>query len=193
MFTGIVEELGEVAEAGGGRLIVRCNTVLEDATVGASIAVNGVCLTVTDLKDGTAAFDLSPETLSRTTLGQVKPGDPVNLERPLTLTTRLGGHLVQGHVDAVGSVTSVERNGEGASMVVEASPQLAPYLVEKGSVAVDGVSLTVASANGTSFGVALVPHTLAVTTLGGKEPGDLVNLEADLIAKYVERMVNDRE
>jgi riboflavin synthase len=188
MFTGIVEESGEVLESGDHRLVVGCSTVLEDAAGGGSIAVNGVCLTVTEREAGSLSFDLSDETLERTTLGRLEPGEKVNLERPVTLATRLGGHLVQGHVDAVGSVTSVEPDGGGATILIEAPEGVARYLVEKGSVAVDGVSLTVASVNGTAFGVALIPHTLEVTTLGLAKPGDHVNLEADVIAKYVARL-----
>jgi riboflavin synthase len=192
MFTGIVEELGHVTEVAGGRLVVRCSTVLEDSEVGASVAVNGVCLTVVKRDDQSLAFDLSEETLARSSLGRLEPGDPVNLERPVTLTTRLGGHLVQGHVDAVGRVGSFSRNGSAATLDIDVPADLSSYLVEKGSVAVDGVSLTVASLNGSHFSVALIPHTLEVTTLGTLKRGDAVNLEVDVIAKYVERMVRAR-
>ncbi|MGZ4113678.1 MAG: riboflavin synthase [Actinomycetota bacterium] len=190
MFTGIVEELGRVASLDGTRLRVACTTVREDAGVGASVAVNGVCLTVVE-DDGTSlAFDLSKETRRRSALGRLAVGDAVNLERPATLSTRLGGHLVQGHVDGVGRVVSMRGDAEGGAwLTVSAPAELRRYLVEKGSVTVDGVSLTVAALDGKTFSVALIPHTLAVTTFGSARPGDPVNLEVDVIAKYVERLV----
>jgi riboflavin synthase len=193
MFTGIVEERGRVASLErrepGARLAVACRTVASDARPGDSVAVNGVCLTVVERAPERLAFDVAPETLARTTLGRVAAGDQLNLERPLTLASRLGGHLVQGHVDAVGAVRSVESNGVGTRMRVAVPPSLRGYIVEKGSIAVDGVSLTVAAADDEGFDVALVPHTLAVTTLGDRRPGDGVNLEADVLAKYVEGMM----
>ncbi|MGZ4110042.1 MAG: riboflavin synthase [Actinomycetota bacterium] len=190
MFTGIVEELGRVASLDGTRLRVTCTTVREDAGVGASVAVNGVCLTVVE-DDGTSlAFDLSKETRRRSALGRLAVGDAVNLERPATLSTRLGGHLVQGHVDGVGRVVSTRGDAEGGAwLTVSAPAELRRYLVEKGSVTVDGVSLTVAALDGDTFSVALIPHTLAVTTFGSARPGDPVNLEVDVIAKYVERLL----
>ena len=189
MFTGIVEELGAVRSQEDGRVVVECSTVTEDSPIGASVAVNGVCLTVVANDGRSLTFDLSPETLARTTLGSLEAGSPVNLERPVTLATRLGGHIVQGHVDGVGAIGRIERDGEGAEITVEAPESVGRYLVEKGSVTVDGVSLTVAARNGRSFDVALIPHTLAVTTLGRAAPGDPVNLEADVIAKYVEGLL----
>jgi riboflavin synthase len=192
VFTGIVEERGSVV-APGERLEIRASTVSEDAGPGSSMAVNGVCLTVVGRRENgngsvDLAFDLSPETIARSTLGRLRPGDPVNLERPVTLLTRLGGHLVQGHVDGVGRI--VERPGEAAGeMEIEAPSELARYLVEKGSVAVDGVSLTVASVRENRFRVALIPHTLAATTLGATRRDDAVNLEVDVMAKYVEGLV----
>jgi len=189
VFTGIVEELGTVREAGSNRLTVSCRTAAEESDVGASVAVSGVCLTVVERHEGGLAFDLSEETLRRSTLGRLRPGDPVNLERPVTLATRLGGHLVQGHVDGVGQVVRSDRTEIGAVLAMRAPAELRRYLVEKGSVAVDGVSLTVARLDGDTFDVALVPHTLAVTTLGGAAPGTDVNLEVDLMAKYVERLL----
>jgi riboflavin synthase len=189
MFTGIVEERGRVRSAGPDRLEVACRAVAIDARVGDSIGVNGVCLTAVEADDGGLAFDLSPETVKRTTLGDLAEGDPVNLERPVTLATRLGGHLVQGHVDGVGEVEEVVPDGEaGARMRIRAPDGLDRYLVEKGSVAVDGVSLTVAGIEGSRFEVALIPHTLDATTLGARGPGDRVNLETDVLAKYVERL-----
>jgi len=189
MFTGIVEERGAVRSAGPDRLEVACRTVAADTRVGDSISVNGVCLTAVEVDEGRLAFDLSPETVKRTTLGDLAEDDPVNLERPVTLATRLGGHLVQGHVDGVGEVVEVEADGEGARMRVRAPDELSRYLVEKGSVAVDGVSLTVAGIEGARFEVALIPHTLDATTLGARGPGDRVNLETDVLAKYVERLM----
>lgn len=188
MFTGIVEHRGRVTAAGDGRLRLTAGRVAEDAELGASVSVNGVCLTVAELDGEELGFDLAPETLERSTLGELKIGDTVNLERPLTLATPLGGHLVQGHVDGVGRVAGVEESGDGARMRIEPSNGLGRYLVEKGSVAIDGVSLTVASMDKSDFEVALVPHTLEATTLGEKEQGSLVNIEVDILAKYVEKL-----
>ena len=193
MFTGIVEERGRVRSVGPGpagtRLIVECGTVAEDAAPGASIAVNGVCLTVVERDQSVLAFDLVSETMDRSALGDLRPGDPVNLERPVTLMTRLGGHLVQGHVDGVGTVESLAREGGAATMTVRLPDGLGRYLIEKGSVAVDGVSLTVASVEDAAFTVALVPHTLTLTTLGDRSSGDRVNLEVDVVSKYVEKLL----
>jgi riboflavin synthase len=190
MFTGIVEERGVVLALEPNRLSVGCRTVSGDAEVGASIAVNGVCLTVVERSQEHLSFDVSEETRSRTSLSRLHAGDPVNLERPLTLSSRLGGHLVQGHVDGVGEVAGVERGDEGGAWMTIGTPDgIARYLVEKGSVCVDGVSLTVAARNGSTFAVALIPHTLEVTTLGSAEVGDPLNLEVDVIAKYVEALL----
>jgi riboflavin synthase len=190
MFTGIVEERGEVREVRPNGLVLACRTVLGDSEVGASLAVNGVCLTVVERTERTLAFDVSEETRERTALSRLAPGAPVNLERPVTLSSRLGGHLVQGHVDGVGEVSSIERDeAGGAWLTVRAPADLLRYLVEKGSVAVDGVSLTIAALDGDSFSVALIPHTLEATTLGVVRSGDPVNLEVDVVAKYVERLV----
>lgn len=193
MFTGIVEERGTVREVGPSRLAVACATVNADSGVGASIAVNGVCLTVVERSGAHLAFDLSEETLRRTSFSRLGAGDPVNLERPLTLSSRLGGHLVQGHVDGVGIVTGSERDpAGGAWLTVETPEGLRRYLVEKGSVCVDGVSLTVAALHDRTFSVALIPHTVDVTTLGATRVGDPVNLEVDVIAKYVEALMDGR-
>jgi riboflavin synthase len=190
MFTGIVEERGVVREVGTTRLSIGCRTVTSDATEGASIAVNGACLTVVEYSDEHLAFDVSEETRRRTSLSRLRSGDPVNLERPLTLSSRLGGHLVQGHVDGVGEVAAIDLADDGSAWITVRAPELvARYLVDKGSVCVDGVSLTVASRDGTTFGVALIPHTLEVTTLGTAEVGDPLNLEVDVIAKYVEAFI----
>ncbi|HEX6331960.1 MAG TPA: riboflavin synthase [Actinomycetota bacterium] len=193
MFTGIVEERGTVLELVPGRLTVACATVTSDSDVGSSVAVNGVCLTVVERSAGHLAFDLSEETLRRTSFSRLAVGDPVNLERPLTLSSRLGGHLVQGHVDGVGEVVGLERTDDGGAWItVRAPEQLHRYLVEKGSVSVDGISLTVAAADGDTFSVALIPHTLEVTTMGTASLGDPVNLEVDVIAKHVEALLEGR-
>ena len=194
MFTGIVEELGEVRSLDGGRLSVGCHTVTQGSEVGASVSVNGTCLTVVANDGDSLSFDLSEETLARSSLGRLRPGDPVNLERPVTLSARLGGHLVQGHVDGVGEVTGVEPEVQGGARVTIRVPSdLTRYVVEKGSITVDGVSLTAAVASGDSVEIALIPHTLAVTTFGTSRAGDLVNLEVDVIAKYVERLMEGHE
>lgn len=199
MFTGIVEELGTIRavtpNGGGARLEIACATVLEDSVLGASIAVNGCCLTVVELGDGWWATDAQVETLDRTSLGALSPGDSVNLERPLRLADRIGGHIVQGHVDGVGRVSARETLNDGSTLIrIGAPASVLRYIVEKGSITVDGVSLTVTTVDGSAdvdatFGVALIPHTLAVTTLGVRDVGDAVNLEVDLIAKYVERLL----
>jgi riboflavin synthase len=190
MFTGIVEERGEVRSVTQRRLEVTCRTVPQDSAIGASVAVNGVCLTVVDRGDDRLAFDLSPETIARSSLRRLTPGDPVNLERPATLGTRLGGHLVQGHVDGVGEVTAVADDGAGGARVCVSVPaDLLRYVVEKGSITVDGVSLTVASLHPGAVEFALIPHTLAATTFGAAGAGDPVNLEVDVIAKYVAKNV----
>ncbi|MEX0665216.1 MAG: riboflavin synthase [Acidimicrobiia bacterium] len=194
MFTGIVEELGSVRAAtpneGGARLEISCKAVLSDAQLGSSIAVNGCCLTVVAMGDDWWTADAQRESLDRTTLGGLEAGDPVNLERPVRLSGRLGGHLVQGHVDAVGTVSAIDPEDDGSTrLTVTAGETLLRYVVEKGSITVDGVSLTVASLDDSSFSVALIPHTLAVTTLGTRRAGDGVNLEVDVLAKYVERLL----
>jgi riboflavin synthase len=188
MFTGIVEERGQVASLDGTRLAVRSRIAARDAAIGDSIAVNGTCLTVVQIADGIVSFDLSGETRSRTALSRLSPGDPVNLERPATLVTRLGGHLVQGHVDGLGEVASVRSEpGGGARLAVRLPSELLGFVVEKGSIAIDGVSLTVASMRGDEVRIALIPHTLSATTLGDRRAGDPVNVEVDVVAKYVAR------
>jgi len=193
MFTGIVEELGEMVRVegyGDGAVVaVRGPRVTSDARPGDSIAVNGVCLTVVDLNGDVFRADVMKETLGRTTLGGLGPGDPVNLERAATPASRLGGHLVQGHVDGVGRVLT-RQAGERWDEVRFAAPgELTRYIVEKGSICVDGVSLTVVTVDAESFAVSLIPTTLAATTLGRCTIGSLVNLEVDVIAKYVEKLV----
>ncbi len=194
MFTGIVEELGAVrsvdAVGDGRRLVVDASTVLDDVTLGASIAVNGCCLTVVEWGDGWFAVDAVPETLDRTTVGDLAAGDPVNLERPLAADGRFGGHVVQGHGDTVTEVAGVADQTDGSRRLTFRLPdELAGQVVEKGSVTLDGTSLTVASVDPSSgtatFDVALIPHTLEVTTFGRRSPGDRINVEADVIARYV--------
>jgi riboflavin synthase len=193
MFTGIVEERGVVDTLDRTRLRVACGTVSGDAAVGDSIAVNGVCLTIVERSDAHLGFDLSEETVRRTSFARLSAGDAVNLERPLTLSSRLGGHLVQGHVDGVGEIVGLERDGDGGAwMTIRAPAGLPRYLVEKGSVTVDGISLTVAEKDDDRFSVALIPHTLDVTTLGSAAVGHPVNLEVDVIARYVESLLEGR-
>ena len=182
MFTGIVRELGRVTSFDGGRLVVESGL---QAAIGDSVSVDGVCLTVAEARNGTLAFDVMVETLSRAKLF----GAQVNLEPALRAGDPLGGHYVQGHVDGVGGVRSVEREGDGKRIWIDAEPGLLRYLVKKGSITVEGVSLTVAGLDGQGFAVALVQHTLAATTLGALAPGDKVNLETDVLAKYVERLL----
>jgi len=192
VFTGIVEEVGRVISARPGNLAIAAGHVLQGMEEGASMAVNGVCLTVTSFAQKSFSVDVMPETLSRTNLGLLGAGDEVNLERPLPLGGRLGGHLVQGHVDATGRVTSVSRRGESMMVGFEAPPQLMAYIVEKGFIAIDGVSLTIISKNTSSFQVSVVDYTRQHTILGSRRVGDVVNLEADIIAKYVEQFSQAR-
>ena len=192
MFTGIVRELGTVDAFDGSRLVVAAPETAAAAGLGDSVAVAGVCLTVVANEDGRLAFDAVPETLSRTALGGLGPGDAVNVEPSLRVGDPLGGHVVQGHVDAVGRVRSVTPEGDGRRVWVDAPETVVRYCIEKGSIAVDGVSLTVAAFDDDGFEVALIPHTLAVTTLGRLEPGDEVNLEADVLGKVVERLLAAR-
>ncbi len=193
MFTGIVEELGTVAaiedHGDAARLSIRADLVLEDVALGDSISVNGCCLTVTGVEDGVWTADVMQETLDKTSLRGSAPGDRVNLERAATLGTRMGGHLVQGHIDGVGEILSRTPSEHWEVVAVSLPPHLAPYLVDKGSIAVDGVSLTVVEAAGDRFTVSLIPETLTRTTLGTRAPGERVNLEVDVIAKHVAKLV----
>ncbi|MCA1577869.1 MAG: riboflavin synthase [Acidobacteria bacterium] len=193
MFTGIIEELGSVRsieERGeNARIVIDARIVTEGTNHGDSIAVNGVCLTALDIHDGSFAADVSRETLQRSTLGSLKPGTRVNLERAVTPQTRLGGHMVQGHVDARGAFVSVEDHGESWTVRFAFPPDIARYLVFKGSVAVEGISLTVANLAEDYFEVAIIPKTWEVTNLSQLKPGDGVNLEVDVIGKYVERLL----
>jgi riboflavin synthase len=189
MFTGIVEELGTV-ETTGEKLRIRCSAVLSDLTPGASIAVNGVCLTAIEIAADGFAADVSPETLRRSNLGDLEPGSPVNLERPVTPATRLSGHIVQGHVDGTGELLSIEALGaDNWWLTVQAPWELNRYLVEKGSIAIDGISLTIASLENGVVEMTILPHTFANTTLGAAKPGSRVNIEVDVLAKHVERLL----
>ncbi|HJQ50192.1 MAG TPA: riboflavin synthase [Gaiellaceae bacterium] len=192
MFTGIVREVGTVAAFDGSRLVVGAPEMAAGVAVGDSVSIAGVCLTVVEMKDGRLAFDVVPETLSRTALGGLASGDRLNLEPALRVGDPLGGHVVQGHVDAVGRVRSVTPEGDSRRVWIEADDAIVRYCLEKGSIAVDGVSLTVAALDDDGFEVALIPHTLAVTTLGSLAPGDEVNLEVDVLAKVVERLLAAR-
>ena len=192
MFTGIVREVGTAAAFDGSRLVVEAPETAAAAGVGDSVSVAGVCLTVVETGAGRLAFDVVPETLSRTVLGSLEPGGAVNLEPSLRVGDQLGGHVVQGHVDAVGRVRSVTSESDSRRVWFDAPEPVVRYCLEKGSVAVDGVSLTVAAVDDDGFEVALIPHTLEVTTLGRLEPGDEVNLEADVLGKVVERLLAAR-
>jgi riboflavin synthase len=193
MFTGIVKERGRVTAVSGGengvRLRVAVPRTAAGVAIGDSIAIGGVCLTVVELDAAEVSFDAVPETLARTALRRLEAGDDVNVEPAIRAGEPLGGHLMQGHVDGVGSVRSVEPEGDGRRIWIDAPPDVLRYCVEKGSIAVDGVSLTVAALDDAGFAVALIPHTLAETTLGNLAAGDEVNLEADVLAKYVERLL----
>lgn len=194
MFTGIVEEMGRVLVAATGHdrdnaITIGCGAALEGARLGDSIAVNGVCLTVTELTEQSFTVGLSPETLRRTNLGLLRAGDPVNLERALAYGGRMGGHYVQGHIDGVGEIVAAVPDGESRLISVRPPPQLLPYIVEKGFIAVDGVSLTVAGLDATSFTIAVIAYTQAAVIMGQQGVGAQVNLEVDIIAKYVERLV----
>jgi riboflavin synthase len=194
MFTGIVEELGSVRiieERGeNARIVIDARVVTEGTQHGDSIAVNGVCLTALDIQPDSFAADVSRETLQRSTLGRLRPGAPVNLERAVTPTTRLGGHIVQGHVDARGQFLNVENHGDSWTLRIAYPPEIARYLVFKGSVSVEGISLTIAGLTGEYFEIAIIPKTWEVTNLSHLKPGDEVNVEVDIIGKYVEKLLS---
>ncbi len=192
MFTGIVEEVGRVISAQPGKLAIAASDVLRGLELGGSIAVNGVCLTITSFNANSFSVDLMPETLKRSNLGLLSVGDRANLERPLALGGRLGGHLVQGHIDATGRIASVRWDSRAMLIRFEAPPEVMRYVVEEGFIAVDGVSLTVVSKSPSSFQVSLIDYTRQHTTLGDRQVGDLVNLEVDIIAKYVEQLSQAR-
>ena len=190
MFTGIVEEVGVVARLRDHRLTVQARRVLGDMKLGDSIAVNGTCLTVVAMNEDSFSVDLSPETLRRTSFTGLAEGNVVNLERPLLVTDRLGGHIVQGHIDGTGRITSCTPEEDCVILRVRSPKKLMPYIVEKGFIAVDGISLTVVKRSALSFSLSVIPYTLQNTNLQGKTPGDLVNLEADILAKYVENLLS---
>ena len=189
MFTGIVEEVGTVEGLEGQRLTIAARTVLEDVKLGDSIAVNGACLTVVDFGPSSFSVELAPETLKRTSSDSWVLGKQVNLERPLAVSDRLGGHIVQGHVDATGRITSLKPDGDCVIFRVVSPKRLMPYIVEKGFVAVDGISLTVVKVGGSSFTLSVIPYTLANTNLQNQAKGGRVNLEVDIVAKYVESLL----
>ena len=188
MFTGIVEEVGTVADSGEFGLRIEASTVMDDLRVSDSINVNGACLTVTAVDGSSFSVDTVPETLRRTNLGALSSGAPVNLERPVKVDGRLGGHVVQGHIDGTGTVLSVTPEGEAQNITFEAEANVMRYVVEKGFIAVDGTSLTVVDCDYRTFSVTIIPYTRENTVFGGRKPGDTVNLEADIMAKYVERL-----
>jgi riboflavin synthase len=192
MFTGIVEEVGRVASMSDYRLVIQAETVLSDVGLGDSISVNGACLTVVEFDAGSFAVDLAPETLRRTSLGQVGPGGAVNLERALAAHDRMGGHIVQGHVDGTGDITGLTPEADCFIMEITAPESLAPYIVEKGFIAVDGISLTVVQSAEFRFTISVIPFTMQHTNLREREVGDKVNLEADILAKYVESLLAAR-
>lgn len=193
MFTGITEETGEVISAKSNMLSIGANKVIQEMAPGDSMAVNGVCLTITALNADSFSVDVMSETIKRSNLGLLKAGDAVNLERPLVLGGRIGGHLVQGHVDATGEIVSVVREKEEVIISIEAPDEVMCYIVEKGFIAVDGISLTVINCSKSTFSVSIVDYTWQNTTMSSREKGDLVNLEVDIIAKYVEQLVNSRK
>jgi riboflavin synthase len=197
MFTGIIEEMGVVTAMektlAGTRLTILASTVLGDLKIGDSVSVNGTCLTVVTKDERNFSVEVSPETLSVTTLGHLTAGAPVNLERAMKLNERIGGHLVAGHVDGVGTIRNRHQEGNAIFFTIEAPHGLLRYCVVKGSVTIDGISLTINDVTDKGFSVAIIPHTAKVTTLGLKQPGDTVNLESDLIGKYVERLLQERD
>ena len=196
MFTGIIEELGTVKgvrrQSEGMRLSVSAKVVMDGMKTGDSIAVNGACLTVTEFDNTSFTADVSGETVKRTNLEKLRPGDKVNLERPMKLSDRLGGHLVSGHIDGIGVIRGVERRGGMSVFTFEVQKEIQQYLIQKGSIAIDGISLTVNEVNGNRYTVTVIPHTAEMTTLGFKKTGDIVNLEADMIGKYVEKFIRTR-
>ena len=196
MFTGIIEEIGILKAihrgASGCSLDIQASTVLRDLRPGDSVATNGVCLTATSIGTGSFRADVMPETMRRTNLGTLLPGSRLNLERALTLSARLGGHIVSGHIDGTGTITAIRHDDNATWYTIAASPAILRYIVEKGSIAIDGISLTVAAVTPADFQVSTIPHTRSATTLTDRRVGDIVNLENDLIAKYIERLALPR-
>lgn len=197
MFTGIIEEIGKVKNIQrlkvGAEITVSCNKVIEGTNKGDSIALNGICLTVTAMKNAEIVFDLSGETLERSTISSWKNGKYINLERALMPTSRLGGHIVQGHIDTVSEVLEIKKTGEFYNLTISIPEDVRKYIVDKGSIAVDGISLTVASMNDRSFKITLIPESYQNTVVKYYQPGDKVNIEVDILAKYVENMLNNRD
>jgi len=192
MFTGIIEEIGRVRSSEGGTLVIECSTIIEDSKLGDSIAVNGVDLTINAMDEGSMTFHCMPETYRRSNLGGLEPGDPVNLERSLTPTTRISGHIVRGVVEATGAVMSLTPEGEAILARYSAPPEILRYMIVKGPVTVDGASLTVIAKDAESFTVSLVQYTQEHTNHLTRQPGDSVNLETDIMARYVEQMLQER-
>lgn len=195
LFTGLIEEIGTVKSltvGTVGRIVIGSCKVINEAAIGDSVAINGTCLTVTSIGSNEMTFDAVPETLTRSTLKDLRPGDKVNLETSLRAGKMMGGHIVQGHVDGIGKIVSIDKLAESVVIRIAAPPEIMRYVVEKGSIAIDGISLTITSENGREFTVSVIPHTLEVTILGLRCAGDSVNLEADIIGKYVEKFMNAR-
>ena len=188
MFTGIIEEVGRLERLAGGEIAIRAKKVLEDVALGDSIAVNGICLTVTRFDEAHFTADVMPETIRRTSLAELRRGSRVNLERALTLKSRLGGHIVSGHIDGVGMIAAMKEEGNAILLTVRASDSVLRYIVEKGSVALDGISLTVARVGAADFTVSLIPHTREITNLREKSVGSRLNIETDILGKYVEKL-----
>ncbi|MBQ2116316.1 MAG: riboflavin synthase [Lachnospiraceae bacterium] len=193
MFTGIVEELGEVSAMARGRdsmvLTIKAKTIMSDLKLGDSVSTNGVCLTVTEKGSDYYKADVMHETMNRSSLGKLKPGSHVNLERAMSAEGRFGGHIVSGHIDGTGSITSIKKDDNAVWYTIDAPENIMRYIIEKGSIAIDGISLTVAKVTDKDFSVSIIPHTIKETTLGEKRVGDIVNLENDLIGKYVEKLI----
>ncbi|MBR2179837.1 MAG: riboflavin synthase [Selenomonadaceae bacterium] len=192
MFTGIVEELGTLGGLSKGKIIIKCQKMLEDVKIGDSISVNGICLTVTAFNDSSFTADVMPETIRRTSLDNLKTGDIVNLERALRLGDRLGGHIVSGHIDGIGKIKSMKTEGNAIIVTIETKKELLRQIAAKGSVALDGMSLTVVDVGNTEFSVSLIPHTREVTNFKTKKINSLINIETDVLAKYVERLLNHK-
>ena len=193
MFTGIIEEAGTLSSLSNGRIKINCVKILDDIKIGDSISTNGICLTVTSFDDKSFTADVMPETIRRTSLENLKSGDIINLERALRLSDRLGGHIVSGHIDGVGTIKSMKPEGNAIIVTVKADKNLLRYIANKGSVAIDGMSLTIVKADDNEFSVSLIPHTRDVTNFKYKQVGSLVNIETDVLAKYLERLMNFKD
>lgn len=190
LFTGIIEETGTLIKIGGGNITIECGKILEDMKIGDSISTNGICLTVTKFDDKSFSADVMPETIRRTSLENLKSGDVINLERALRLCDRLGGHIISGHIDGIGTIKSMKPEGNAIIVTIKTEKELLRYIAAKGSIALDGMSLTVVNANNIDFSVSLIPHTRDVTNFKYKKIGSLVNIEIDVLARYIERLMN---